>query len=163
VAVAAEVTKLQTPVRAAARAAHPKPRTITSAGKAFLEVANFTALSRAPKPVPVPFHIHVAPTPVRYRGLRAIVIASYAAKIADAYRNTPRGELEAALAALLAEREAALVALVQQQRGDARARRTRSRVRNSRAAPSRNTRRLRIRGWRFNVDRDRAKPSDGMR
>jgi hypothetical protein len=163
VAVAAEVAKPQTPVRAAARAALSKLRTISSARKAFLEVANFTALSQAPKPMRVPLQIHVAPRPVRYRGLCAIVIASYAAKIADAYRNTPRRELEAALAALLAEREAALAALAQRQRGDARVRRNRSQVKKGRAARQRNIRRLRIRRWRPGVDRNPPKPLDEMR
>jgi hypothetical protein len=149
VGAAAEVTKPQTFVRPAARPSLPRPRAVASTREAFLEVASFAALSHAPKPIRVPFQIHVAPKPVRYRGLRAIVISSYAAKIADAYRHTPRRELAAALAALRAEREAALNALAQRQRGDAQVRRKKSLVKKGRAARPRSNQRLRIRRWKF--------------
>jgi hypothetical protein len=47
----------------------------------------------------------------RYRSQRAILVAHYAAKISAALRDAPRHEIEAILAALRAEREAALKAL----------------------------------------------------
>jgi hypothetical protein len=126
------------------------PRVVASAREAFLEVASFVALSQAPKPLRVPFQIiHVTPKPVRYRGMRAIVVATYAAKISDAYRHTPRHELAAVLEALRAEREAALTALAQRQQGDAQARRKKSGYRKGRAARPRNNQRLRIRRWKF--------------
>jgi hypothetical protein len=149
VAVAAEVTKPQEPMRPVVSSALPRPRSVNSAREAFLEVASFAALSQAPKPMRVPFNIQVAPKPVRYRGLRAIVISSYAAKISDAYRHTPRHELAAVLAALRAEREAALSALAQRQRSDAQARQGRARIGRRRAARPRRVQRLRIRRWKF--------------
>jgi hypothetical protein len=149
VAVAAEVTMPQAPSRPFVRAALPRPREIHSAREAFLEVASFAALAQAPKPIRVPFTIHVAPKPVRYRGMRAIVVASYAAKISDAYRHTPRHELAAVLAALRAEREAALNALAQRQRGDAQVRQGKVRIGKRRAARPRRVQRLRIRRWKL--------------
>jgi Relaxase/Mobilisation nuclease domain len=92
---------------------------------------------------------HVAPRSTRYRVFWAIVIADFAAKIANAYRHTPSHELEAALAALHAEREAALSTLAQQQRGEAREHRKVPRLRKSRASRPHYIRRVRIKRWRF--------------
>ncbi|WP_083850401.1 relaxase/mobilization nuclease domain-containing protein [Rhodovulum sp. PH10] len=51
----------------------------------------------------------------RYRSIRAIVIAEFAARIAEAIRFTPREQLGAALNALMHERYAALAALTREQ------------------------------------------------
>jgi hypothetical protein len=92
---------------------------------------------------------HVAPRPTRYRVLWAVIIADFAAKVANAYRHIPCHELQAALAALHAEREAALSTLARQQGGEARERRRVPRVRKSRASRPRYIRRLRVKRWRF--------------
>jgi Relaxase/Mobilisation nuclease domain len=92
---------------------------------------------------------HVAPRSTRYRVLWAVIIAEFAAKIANAYRHIASHELEAALAALQAEREAALSTLAQQQSGEARERRKAPWVRKGRASRPRYIRRLRIKRWWF--------------
>jgi hypothetical protein len=68
---------------------------------------------RRTRPLRVPARIAATPQRQVYRGMRAILIADFASKIANARRNIPQQELAAAIAALLAEREAALDALTQ--------------------------------------------------
>ncbi|MGO3933073.1 relaxase/mobilization nuclease domain-containing protein [Rhodopseudomonas pseudopalustris] len=57
---------------------------------------------------------------VHYRSIRAIVVASFAARIAEAFENAPRDQLADILAALKQERSAALKAIARDERSEGR-------------------------------------------
>lgn len=149
VAAASQVARPKTLAPQAARFVRARRRQSSAARLRLSSAANGTEAAVSAKRLNVRSRGYVAPRSTRYRVLWAAVIADFATKIAAAYRYIPGHELEAALAALHAEREAALSTLAQQQRGEARERRKVPRVRKSRASRPRYIRRLRIRRWRF--------------
>lgn len=102
--------------RARSRSATPEAQPATP--PAYVAVARHAVMglvrSSAPSQIPAaPLRlVKSSGKPVsHYRSRRAILIADYAAKIAAALRDAPRHEVEAILATLRAEREAALEAL----------------------------------------------------
>ena len=149
VEVARELAQPQTSAPLAARFVQVARRRNSAARLRFPNAASGTDKAVAGKRLHVRSRGSIAPRSTRYRVMWAAIIADFATKIAAAYRHIPSHELEAALAALHAEREAALSALAQQQRGEARERRKVPRVRKDRASRPRYIRRLRIKRWRF--------------
>jgi hypothetical protein len=121
-AAALEATQAQPPPtvrpRRVARQDRPKPDIrITTAQIAWIN----SAAHAAGRPARISARRYRARrTARRYRSDRAIILAMFAAKIADVLRHAAPNDREAMIEALLAERVAALRALAERSRGDTR-------------------------------------------
>jgi hypothetical protein len=82
----------------------------------FIEsVAVITSMDTSGRRMARPPRIHAAPPALRYRSLRANLIADFAVKIESVRQNASADEVAAQIAALLAARDAALEALERQE------------------------------------------------
>lgn len=123
-AAAAEVGRPASELRTG-RVTLPKLRAVLDAPAAFRQATRPQAGTG--KPIRMPRGLVELSA---YRSARATIIGDYASKIAAARCHAPRDQLDAVLAALYAERRAALDALARKQDCEARGRRKRPKERS---------------------------------